>query len=129
LRILFLDDDIHRHKILASRMIGHTVTYVFDARSCLDKLGEAQYDIVMLDHDLGGPESENQIFENVEDGRFVVRWVSANADLFRQTQFVVHSLNFVGRSSMVASLREAGLNVVDFPFAWSKLEFKEKENL
>lgn len=125
MKILFLDDDPNRHTIFELRMKnqGHEVTYVFDAQAAIKELRAQPFELVLLDHDLGGEASQNRLCDDDEDGRFVVRWLVANSQLFKETTFVVHSLNFDGRQQMVAMLRNADLKVIDLPFAWSKFRF------
>lgn len=122
MKILFLDDDIERHEKFARRTIGCQVTQVYSARSAIDKLTTEQFDLVFLDHDLGGPESENKMLENAEDGRMVARHIAENAERHSDCQFVVHSLNQAGREEMVRLLEDEGLTVYNVPFAWIKFQ-------
>ena len=121
MKILFLDDDHDRHKKIVRQLVGHSLDRVFSAQEAIACLEKNVYDLVMLDHDLGGPESENQLFDDAEDGRFVANWIAENSEKFSETSFIIHSLNEQGRKSMARTIKTAGLRVKIHPFAWSNL--------
>ncbi len=109
-RVLFLDDDPWRHKLVRPHM-KYEATYT--AADCIRLLAEGHYDVVFLDHDLGGMqmvESEGP----EETGYTVANRMEANRP--SAGLVVVHSLNPVGRANMLALLRTAGYEVLDCPF-------------
>jgi hypothetical protein len=120
MRILFLDDDRFRHETFLGASVGHAVTAAFNASEAITALESGEFDLVYLDHDLGGEESEGLLLDGAEDGRFVAGAIAGFARLYPDAYFVVHSLNFGGASSMVESLREAGLMADHIPFAWKR---------
>ncbi len=115
LRILFLDDFPERSaEFLALVPHGH---WVETAADCIARLAEP-WDVVFLDHDLGGmafvdPEEE-------DTGSGVVRWVVANRP--RVGRFIVHSLNEGAATPMVADLQAAGYSAEYRPGAWSSAD-------
>ena len=110
-RVLFLDDFPERSaEFLAVVPHGH---WVETAADCIARLAEG-WDIVFLDHDLGG---EIFVDPRQEDtGSGVVRWVVANRPAVGR--FVVHSLNEAAAVQMVADLRAAGYPADYVPGAW-----------
>lgn len=100
--VLFLDDSEYRCKTF--RSIVPYVSIVVDAASCISKLSSQSWDVVFLDHDLGG-----EVYVSEEDsntGSEVVRWVVVNKPTIGK--FIVHSLNEPARANMVSKLRGAG---------------------
>jgi hypothetical protein len=83
----------------------------------IDLLSTHTYDLVMLDHDLGGVEWENRM-DAPEDGRTVARWMAQHPARFESTTVVVHSLNYAGSREMVASLKDGGIPAKSWPCAW-----------
>jgi len=123
MRILFLDDNKERHRIFKQKSIGYTVDTVWTAQEAIEKLldEEIEYDLIMLDHDLDA-ETENQLNDKEEDGRFVVKKL-AESGRHKDASIVIHSLNSAGRKNMKSVLDQAGYKWVhDLPFAWEKFE-------
>lgn len=96
MNILFLDDDLYRTK--AFRSVIPSATCVDSADDCINKLVE-QWDIVLLDHDLG----------DTKDGRYVANWISANKPIIGK--IIVHSLNYPAAQEMLNILDTAGYSV------------------
>lgn len=119
MRILFLDDNPERHRVFGRTAAGHAVDHAYTAAEAIAFLRGDTYEVVYLDHDLGGPESEGLILDGVEDGRFVAHWIAEHAHDMPGTFFVVHSLNFAGAEAMMALLRGVGLEARRIPFAWT----------
>src|SRR4051794_20147495 len=105
MKILFLDDDQYRHEVFLRRAADHAVTSVYDADAAIERLNLCSFDVVYLDHDLGGESSQNRL-DLPKDGRHIARWIAAHASLFPSTIFVIHSLNFEGSQGMMLTLRE-----------------------
>jgi hypothetical protein len=119
MRILFLDDDVERHQRFHRQAIGHQLDHAWTAGQAINKLDKGEYDLVYLDHDLDAT-LNNQMVDDIEDGRFVVRWIVANADRFPNTHFVCHSMNTPAAQHMFASLYHAGLSAAIYPLAWKE---------
>jgi hypothetical protein len=117
MKILFLDDDQVRHEKFHRQAIGHQVDHVWTADNAITKLGKGTYDLVYLDHDLDAT-LNNQMVDDIEDGRFVVRWIAANAAGFGETRFIIHSLNTEAAGQMHDILTDVGLKATIFPLAW-----------
>ncbi|MBS1913157.1 MAG: response regulator [Bacteroidetes bacterium] len=112
--ILFLDDDERRTSEIRSRLIGEALTLITveTALECIERLGERDYDLVMLDHDLGG---EIFVDSSREDtGMEVVRWLRENRGA--HGAFIVHTMNPVAAAGMYFDLTAQGYTVLQTPF-------------
>ncbi len=108
-RILFLDDDLDRHRKVKSHM---PYDAVYTAVGAIEKLSTKQYDIVFLDHDLGGRQMVDSNEE--ETGYTVAKWIAANKPVIEF--IVVHSLNHGGSANMISVLRRAEYECQYIPF-------------
>jgi CheY-like chemotaxis protein len=101
-RILFLDDDRKRIDEFRERAAGMNleVTIVETAADCIASLSQRSFDLVLLDHDLGG---ETFCDSDREDcGMEVVRWLKANRG--DHGAFIVHTMNAVAAATMYFEL-------------------------
>lgn len=110
MNILFLDDSLERIKQFRSWVPSATI--VENASDCIKKLENEAWDIVFLDHDLGGLEYVATHEKNT--GSEVVRWIIGNKPSVGR--FVVHSLNFNAAQGMVADLVRADYDALAVSF-------------
>jgi len=100
--VLFLDDDpIRCARFVAAQPTAAIVTTAADA---IDALGRQAWDLVSLDHDLGGEYYVDSARDDT--GMGVVRWVVAHKPVVGR--FLVHSWNDAAGDAMVAALHAAG---------------------
>ena len=126
MRILFLDDNKERHKAFQQRAIGCIVDYAWDADEAMTLLGSGkEYDLIMLDHDLGGPEAEGFLLDDGKDGRTVAGFIAEQHPKHEKATIVVHSLNDAGGMIMISVLRNKGFIAHRVPFAWRMFEKTE----
>lgn len=115
MRILFLDDDLARHKAFARLAIGHEMDPVTTAAQAIGALRENEYDLVALDHDLGG-----NVFVDSNSpegtGYTVAKAMAEDQSLKRPRHVVVHSFNPAGVERIVNRLSDAGFSVQAAPF-------------
>lgn len=111
MRILFLDDDETRHKHAASELIGHDVHHVRTAQRAIETLKSHEFDLAMLDHDLGG----EQHGASHERSGYVVAEAIPTMDR-PPRMVIVHSFNAPGAGKMIAALGNAGIPCVWAPF-------------
>lgn len=103
MKILILDDCGVRHD-LCDRLLGdeHDLTHTYTVEQAIARLDEREFDLAMLDHDLGGPHT----------GKVVARHIAKTG----HPEFVlVHSWNPVGASDMCQILRPK-VTVLRSPF-------------
>jgi len=109
LRILFLDDNKDRHKRMKPILLHDEAYTVAEAWNLLTT---KKYDVVFLDHDLGG---EEMVDSNRDDtGMVIAKYIVDNEIIV--SLVVVHSCNPVGASNMVSYLKQGGVDVLQVPF-------------
>ena len=122
MRVLFLDDNKYRHEIMRRNSIGLHVDHVWNASEAIAALATGEYDLIMLDHDLDY-RTENEMNDDEEDGRFVVRWMIEN-DNHREATIIIHSLNVPAAEKMELMFRIAKYDmtkITRLPLAWQMI--------
>lgn len=100
-KVLVLDDDLTRHKKFKQKLIGNEVIHVTNAEEAIFYLkNEEVFDVVFLDHDLGGKQN---VISGKETGYEVACWIRDNPEK-RPNQIVIHSFNPVGAKNMMEVL-------------------------
>jgi hypothetical protein len=82
-------------------------TFTDNADDCIQQLGWAEWDVLFLDHDLGGEVYVDERNENT--GSEVVRWMTDN--LPKVNRVIIHSLNHDASLNMMSKLKSCGYNV------------------
>ncbi len=106
MKILILEDDPVRFSLMEKflqRVDNIAITHVETSKEAIDHLAENTYDIVSLDHDLGGTQLAKS---GPGTGFEVARWLANNEDR-QPPQIWLHSLNPVGRMNMKYELPDA----------------------
>ena len=123
MRILILDDDHTRHKHFNRNLIGHVVENTHTAEECIDELKDNEWDVVFLDHDLGG-----EVYQASAEGTGweVAKWLHDNPKRKPNT-VIVHSFNPTGAKNMIDLVEGS----VYLPSVWTDEKFlkglKEQE--
>jgi len=113
-RILILEDNEERVAQF-NRNLAPNMIYVTDqAQEAIHKLKVWDWDILFLDHDLGG--QLNVSTNEVNTGSTVAKWLANNPDR-KPSLIIIHSWNTVGSKYMKNLLPES----VIFPSAWVKI--------
>ena len=129
MRILILDDNELRLGLFTDVFGTHQNIMVKEAQSAIAFLqSHAPFDLVMLDHDLGG---EIYVDSDREDcGMEVVRWMEIHKPIARRV--VVHSWNIPAAEIMANRLTAAGYTVLRAPFTKANIQslrrIHEREN-
>jgi CheY-like chemotaxis protein len=112
MRILILEDSPERQEQFNKNLVGHNVEISDSSKATIQKLSNEKWDILFLDHDLGGhayvPSGENTGYE-------VAKFLEENQQFMPQN-VIVHSLNSVGAKNITDALP----NAVRIPFGWTK---------
>lgn len=114
MRILVLDDDLNRLKQFGKNLIGHLVDMVTTAPETINLLKEKNYDILFLDHDLGG---KAFVPSGPGTGYEVACWLSENPSR-KPEKIYIHSFNPSGAKNMKLALPEA----IIAPGVWTQLK-------
>ncbi|MDQ3918340.1 MAG: hypothetical protein M3348_07665 [Acidobacteriota bacterium] len=124
-RVLIVEDDETRCDWFRRRLGEHELDVTCGVEEAIAWLGENEYDLILLDHDL----LEDHYFSNEPDddrtGYAVAAWLAAHPDSQPAATIIVHSLNYAGAQRMVETLIAAGFDAehVPFPFLQSGLRF------
>lgn len=112
MKILFLDDDEYRHSHAQRELIGHDVQHARTAAEALAHLAKQDFEVAMLDHDLGG----GQMLASNDASGYAVAEAIADRKVRRPDFVVVHSFNPAGAMRMVQSLTAGMVPSVWAPF-------------
>jgi len=96
MKILVLEDNIYRIKKFQQELIGHIVDFAATANAAIDFLNDNLYDIIFLDHDLGGKENIDSKEENT--GYTVAKFISTTFSV--KPIIVIHSCNPIGAKNI-----------------------------
>lgn len=118
LKILVLEDNADRTEFFAETLGKiHEMVYAERAVDAVAALQGIAFDVLFLDHDLGGLSFVSS--RDTNTGSEVVRWLVANkASLLKLPAIVIHSHNHPEASNMSLALQESGFeNVHVIPFS------------
>lgn len=117
-KVLFLDDDPRRTAEIRERAeeIGFDITTVETADDCIAALKSGTFDLVMLDHDLGGETYCDS--SRLDCGMEVVRWIKANGG--DHGGFIIHTMNEMAAAAMFMELNALGYRVRQGGFGGSR---------
>ena len=121
MRILILEDDPERQIRFRRKMIGHYVVITEFAAEAIRLLQEENWNLLCLDHDLGGKVFVDSSTES-NTGYAVAKWLEEHPDR-QPNQILLHSLNPSGRKNMADCLPDAQ----EAPFAWDLMEVPPNE--
>lgn len=119
MNILILEDNADRQRQFRKNNIGHSVIVVDNAKEAIELLKSQTWDLLCLDHDLGGTQN---VASGDGTGWEVARFLAENPQN-KPANVVLHSLNGPGVQNMQAELPEAFVA----PFCWTQPMFAEKE--
>jgi CheY-like chemotaxis protein len=116
-RVLFLDDQEHRHQGFSQMSIGDLVDHVYTARAAIEALEKnPPYDFVYLDHDLDDAAMSGAT-PTEETGQVVADYIAEKLSKDKYPdRIVIHSYNFDGARRMGLKIKEAGLSVIFMPY-------------
>jgi hypothetical protein len=115
-KMLFLDDNTKRIDSARRQYADkYDLTVVTNAKECLRYLCRQQWDILSLDHDLGGDDFQDP---DEKSGMEVVRYMLGWMKQYSKPEVWVHSSNLFAANSMIDSLRGA-----DFRAQYKRFEY------
>jgi CheY-like chemotaxis protein len=120
MRILVLDDDEIRLDKFRQGLIGKVVDCVKTATEAIKLLQENVYNMLFLDHDLGG---RINVSSGPGTGYEVAKWLEEHPDR-KPKHIYLHSFNEAGRNNMRMALPEA----IVYPGVWLILKGEEEIN-
>jgi len=140
IRILFLDDDKTRHEAITRAFVGTTDRFelvkVKTAAEAIKRINAKEFDIIMLDHDLGGqtfvpsvkPDTGYTVACHLENIHRLSERYRTNPPENRNTRpyVIVHTMNVVGGINMMKAL--SGYRAVYIPFEPESLLYACREH-
>lgn len=112
MKILILEDDEERMKFFYKKYDKENIDHACNSKDAIAALENNKYDIIFLDHDLGG----TQINYDPEDcGTLVAEYLAENPV---DSEIIIHSFNSVAANRMVRILHR--MNVKYIPGVWKK---------
>ena len=123
-RILFVDDEEYRHKIIAAKLVvDHAYTY----DEAIHKLTANEYSVVFLDHDmelrhyqlLGSSDYTKEVLERT--GYNIACWMVENKRI-PTNAVVIHTMNSVGGNRMYQALLDTDCATIRCTFGTDKFD-------
>lgn len=109
-KVFILEDSPQRIEAFRKLYAGHEVTVTTTAQEAIDVLGRGlDYDLITLDHDLGGQVYCRSDLEN--SGYRVAKFLS---DKETKGAVVIHSWNSIGAGKMLGLLPDAQYSPFEF---------------
>ena len=122
MKILILEDQPARVNSFQRLLTDHDVFVTNDARECIELLGQDEFDILFLDHDLGGPENQPELSYDPENcGSTVANWLHRSGVSIGR--IYIHSLNYPASIAMMNILKHK-YKCAYVPFAWQDITLK-----
>ena len=100
MNIFILEDDLLRMKLFEQALMDHNVDHADNVQDGKKLLTENEYDLILLDHDLGGEQTGYQLAKFIRDDNIC-------------TRVITHTCNYAGAQNILAVLPHATY----FPFA------------
>ena len=128
MNVLILEDSEPRLKLIRRGLIGHHVVRTYDTKEAFNLLLDKQFDLVMLDHDLGDAPGWDKL-DNFDCGSHLTERIleSRHTENFKNVKlWCIHSLNPWGADLMEGHLKDAGkflgygYKVIKVPFIWDQ---------
>jgi len=109
MKVLILDDMEVRHEGFRKKFnrYSDTIVSTYTVKQCIKELDQDRFDMICLDHDLGGKKS----------GYDVCKWLINNPEKARSI-IIIHTNNPVGAKNMYDILRKQGINSIIHPGYW-----------
>ena len=98
MKILVLEDDPDRTYRFCNMFVGHAIVVTPDADIAIKLLNEEKYDIIFLDHDLGGHYMVHSEATTEKTGYTVAKEIDKTEN--RTTPVVIHSFNYDGAKNI-----------------------------
>jgi CheY-like chemotaxis protein len=121
MKIMILEDDPNRVEKFKRSLIGHNVFVTDDTKLAIQQLKKEEWDILFLDHDLGG---QTFVQSGEGTGYEVATFLEKHPE-YKPKTIYVHSLNPIGAQNMMRALDLPDKNYV--PFAWDVLSQHEEK--
>lgn len=121
MNILILEDDpirmVQFRQRLSDAGLPHTIVHCQRAAEAIAALASNRFDLILLDHDLGGRTDVDHTDTQEDCGMRVAEWFSIRPERVRmQGPIVVHSINGPAALRMVDLIGETA----HIPYVWTR---------
>ena len=112
MHILVLDDEKIRHEVFSIRYTKHEVDHAWGVTQCINLLQiRDKYDLISLDHDLGGHSQIGYAEPGELTGTDVANWIARNLPREKwPDRLIIHSWNIDGAIRMAKILNSVGIS-------------------
>jgi DNA-binding LytR/AlgR family response regulator len=125
MKILLLEDDKNRISQFYERVkefnernhVKSELIHVETAKDCIEKLENDTFNLILLDHDLGGEVYVS--IDNTNTGSEVARWINKNPEKIHGAFVITHTFNPAGANNIKDLLPEC----IYIPAIWMKDKF------
>jgi len=127
MKILLLEDDYNRVEQFRKRVdelnerniAKSELVHVETAKDCIEKLENDTFNLILLDHDLGGEVYVDTNSDNT--GSEVARWINKNPEKMNGVFIITHTFNPAGAKNIVDLIP----NCLYVPAIWTKDKFHQ----
>lgn len=104
MRILILDDDLHRHDLFKRALIGSILTHVETTEHCINEIkNNENFDVILLDHDL---DLKTYVPSGPGTGYEIAEWLRDHPEKMPRL-VILHTYNGKGALCMLEALPKA----------------------
>lgn len=125
MNIFILENSSHRIAQFLGTLHKHDVTLCSTYEAAIESW-KPPYDLMLLDHDLGGHQFVSSDGEEMTGAHFAT-WLITNPNAGPLPPTIVHSYNLNGAKRIQAILQDAGVGVIREPFGPNLIKFLEKQ--
>lgn len=127
MKILLLEDDMNRVEQFQYRIkelnernkTDFTLVHVETAAECIEQIESDKFELILLDHDLGGKVYVDESDTNT--GSEVARWINKNTEKINNAFIITHSFNFPGAKNIISLIP----GCIHVPSIWTKDKFHQ----
>ena len=112
MKVFVLEDDIDRIMRFRQKLHKHQVTYCDWVEEAKKLLKDGAYDVIFLDHDLGGEIMVDSNDPNT--GYQLAKWIKEQGLTF--DQIIIHTCNPIGGDNIQKEVQGCSKNITRMPF-------------
>lgn len=115
-RALILEDNAARCDWFRRKFSECRCDVTHHVLQAIEWLGEEEYDLILLDHDLTAAHYHSFSLNDERTGYAVASWLADHPEYQGGSRIIVHTQNYLGAERMLEVLHEAGREAEHIPF-------------
>lgn len=115
-RVLIVEDDPFRCAWFSVKLSDFQRDITCDVAQAIEWLGEREYALIMLDHDLRNEHYFSPSPDDEKTGYAIAAWLASHPDSQMEAEIYIHSLNYLGAQRMIDVLEQVGREARHVPF-------------